>query len=93
MNDLIRINEATQATPEAPVKVEPVKYILENTDAILQALRNELSNIEDAIFAPKVMDKDNSEPRNECLLGTLHRQRDTAEELLKIATHIREGLW
>lgn len=76
------------ANPE----IEPAKVILENTDAILKALSGELARIEEAIFSPKPC-KETKEPADECLLGTLNRQRNVAEELLRTAVHIREGLW
>lgn len=73
-------------------KQEPVKSILENMDAILKELKNELERIDSAIYSPMPFE-DRAEPQDECMLGTLNRQRNTAEELLKLAVHIREGLW
>lgn len=72
---------------------ENAKLILENMDAILNELDNTLSSIETALFSPKPSNKDGREPLDECILGTLNRQRNHAEEILKIAMHIREGLW
>ena len=72
---------------------ENAKSILENMDAILNELQSQLSSIESAIFSPKPSNKDGREPMDECMLGTLNRQRNKAEEILKTAIHIREGLW
>lgn len=71
---------------------ETAKSILENMDAILKELSAELRRIENAIYAPKPIE-DAKEAPDECLLETLNRQRNTAEQLLKLAVHIREGLW
>lgn len=78
---------------ETMTTFEPAKSILENMDAILKELGNELRRIEDAIYSPSNTGCDVSEPQDDCLLSTLGRQRDLAEILLKIAVHIREGLW
>lgn len=75
------------------VRLEPVKTILENMDAILKELGAELRRIDDAIYSPENDGCDVTEPRDECLLGTLNRQRDLAASLLRTAVHIREGLW
>ena len=72
---------------------ENAKSILENMDAILNELQSQLSAIESAIFSPKPSNKDGRDPMDECMLGTLNRQRSKAEEILKTAIHIREGLW
>lgn len=76
-----------------PPRPENAKSILENMDAILNELRNQLNSIESAIFSPKPNKEDGREPMDECMLGTLNRQRNKAEEILKTAIHIREGLW
>lgn len=73
-------------------KPESAKTILENMDAILKELANELERIDSAIYSPRPFEE-KSEPKDECMLGTLNRQRDTAQGLLKLAVHIREGLW
>lgn len=73
-------------------KQEPAKMILENIDAILNELANELDRIDSAIYSPKPFE-DRIEPKDESMLETLNRQRSTAEALLKLAVHIREGLW
>lgn len=73
-------------------KQESAKTILENMDAILKELGNELKRIDSAIYSPNPVDGTNA-PNDECMLGMLNRQRNTAEELLKLAVHIREGLW
>lgn len=74
-------------------KPETAKAILENMDAILKELANELRRIDDAIYSPKNVGENANEPQQECFLGTLDRQRNTAEDLLHLAVHIREGLW
>ncbi|MBQ6035757.1 MAG: hypothetical protein IJL43_00460 [Lachnospiraceae bacterium] len=73
-------------------KTEPAKAILENIDAILKELASELVRIDSAIYSPEPCEE-RSEPQDECMLATLNRQRNTAKALLKIAVHIREGLW
>lgn len=73
-------------------KPEAAKTILENMDAILKELANELVRIDSAIYSPKPFDE-RTEPQDECMLGTLNRHRNAVEELLKLAVHIREGLW
>lgn len=86
-------NNATISTQRDVVPVaEPAKAILENMDAILKELMGELERIDGAIYSPRPFEEKN-EPREECLLETLSRQRDTAQALLGIAIHIREGLW
>ena len=74
-------------------KPETAKSILENMDAILKELGSELRRIDGAIYSPNNDGSDANEPRDECMLGTLNRQRNMAEYLLKLAVHIREGLW
>ena len=82
-----------RAVPGADMqKPEPAKTILENMDAILNELKNELERIDSAIYSPKPFEE-KSEPKDECMLETLNRQRNMAEGLLKLAVHIREGLW
>ena len=93
---MMNYNNATISTTEArcgPVeRQETAKGILENMDAILKELMGELVRIDEAIYLPKPFEEKN-EPRDECLLETLSRQRDTAQALLRLAIHIREGLW
>ena len=72
---------------------ETAKDILVNMDAIHKELANELRMIDDAIYGKEPIVEGTNELVDECLLGTLNRQRNTAENLLKKATHIREGLW
>ena len=89
------MNEMTNmiAVPGADMqKPESAKTILENMDAILKELASELVRIDSAIYSPEPC-VERSEPQDECMLATLNRQRNTAEALLKIAVHIREGLW
>ena len=76
-------------------KPETAKAILEEMDAILKELSNELRRIDDAIYSPKNVGngEDSNEPTQECFLKTLSQQRNVAEALLKLAVHIREGLW
>ena len=85
--------ENLACTERSEPKTESAKSILENMDAILKELGNELRRIDDAIYAPSNAGCDVIEPQAECLLATINRQRNTAESLLKIAMHIREGLW
>jgi len=77
--------------------VEPAKPILENMDAILKELGTELRRIDDVIYSPSNVNSnsvcDVNDQQDDCLLQTLGRQRNLAESLLKIAVHIREGLW
>lgn len=86
-------NLACTEQSETKTPIEPAKAILENMDVILNELGNELKRIDDAIYSPGKVECDVNEPRDECLLGTLCRQRNAAESLLKTAVHIREGLW
>ena len=78
-------------------KPETAKSVLEEMDAILKELSDELRRIDDAIYSPQKVDNDKVRPNEptapECLLGTLNRQRFTAKDLLDRAIHIREGLW
>ena len=77
--------------------VEPAKSILENMDAILKELGTELRRIDDDIYSPSNVNSnsvcDVNDQQDDCLLQTLGRQMNLAESLLKIAVHIREGLW
>lgn len=79
------------------VKPETAKAILEEMDAVLKELFNELRRIDDAIYSPKYspenVGENANEPKQECFLGTLDRQRNTVGALLHLAVHIREGLW
>lgn len=86
MTNMIPIQGADMQKPES------AKTILENMDAILKELANELERIDSAIYSPRPFEE-KSEPKDECMLETLNRQRNTAEALLKLAVHIREGLW
>lgn len=76
-------------------KPETAKAILEEMDAILKELSGELRRIDDAIYSPRNVGSadDSNEPKQECFLGTLSRQRLVADALLHLAIHIREGLW
>lgn len=92
---MMNYNNATIPTTEAVrVQTETVnaKAILENMDAILKELMGELERIDGAIYSPRPFEEKN-EPREECLLETLLRQREVAQSLLDLAIHIREGLW
>ena len=84
---------ATCEPTENKPKPETAKTVLEEMDGILKELFNELRRIDDAIYSPKNVGEDANEPKQECLLGTLDRQRNVAEALLHLAVHIREGLW
>ena len=85
--------ENLACTERSEIKIEPVKSILKNIDAINKELANELRMIEDAIYSKEPIVEDANEPVDDSLLNTLNRQRNTAENLLKKAVHIREGLW
>ena len=74
-------------------KPETAKAILEEMDGILKELANELRRIDDAIYSPNNVGEDSNEPKQECFLGTLDRQRLVAKASLDLAVHIREGLW
>lgn len=79
---------------EVPVnKQETAKMIFENMDAIFTELSCQINLIEAAVYGQKLKNEDAREPADECILGTLNRQRNMAEQLLKTAVHIREGLW
>lgn len=84
---------STMNEPSCVVKQESAKVILTNTDEILRELENQLEAIESAIFSPSPKDSDGRDPQDECMLTILNIQRNMAERLLKIAVHIREGLW
>ena len=76
------------------IEPETAKSILENMDAILKELSNELRRIDSAIYSPQnYEDASDLNEKKESLLETLNRQRNDAEGLLKLAVHIREGLW
>lgn len=77
-------------------KPETAKSVLEEMDGILKELCDELRRIDDAIYSPKNVgcaDDSNKPAPQECLLGTLNRQRLVAKASLDLAVHIREGLW
>ena len=77
-------------------KPETAKSVLEEIDAILKELSDELRRIDDAIYSPRnvgVNANDSNEPKQDCFLGTLNRQRLVAKASLDLAIHIREGLW
>ena len=77
-------------------KPETAKSILEEMDAILKELHDELRRINDAIYSPQNVEStigSNEPTAPECLLGTLSRQRSVAKASLDLAIHIREGLW
>ena len=93
---MTNLNDGEMATCELTEnKPETAKAILENTDCILTELYNELRRIDDAIYSPKNVEisQDVNEPKQECFLGKLNRHRNVAEAMLKLAVHIREGLW
>ena len=91
MTDL-NYGEMTTCEPR-DTKPKPAKAILEEMDGILKELATELRRIDDAIYSPKNVGENANEPKQECFLGTLDRQRNVAEDLLHLAVHIREGLW
>lgn len=78
---------------EGNTLVETAKDILNNTDAILQNLEDEVTRINDALYGRKERPTEMKEPQDLSMLATLRRQRDWAEQLLKGVCHIREALW
>lgn len=87
-------NAVCEGNGNIPVeKRETAKMILENMDAILNEIENQLWLIDAGICNPKQKNGEVKEPVDGCMLDTLQRQRNKAEEILKIAIHIREGLW
>ena len=76
-------------------KPETVKSILESMEDVLKELYNQLRMIDDAIYSPKNGENSKAldDPKQECLLGTLTRQRNIADAVLHLAVHIREGMW
>jgi hypothetical protein len=86
--------EMTTCEPtDTKAETETAKEILENMDVILKELFAELRRIDDAIYSPRTVGENANEPKQECFLGTLDRQRNVAQALLDLAIHIREGLW
>lgn len=94
---MMNLNYGEMATCDPrDTKPETVKAILVNMDAILKELSAELRRIDDAIYSPRNVGEnanDSNEPKQECFLGTLDRQRNVAQSLLDLSIHIREGLW
>ena len=96
---MMNFNYGEMTTCEIPtckpedIKPETAKSIMENMDVILKELFAELRRIDDAIYSPRNVGENSNEPKQECFLGTLERQRNTAQALLDLAIHIREGLW
>lgn len=91
---MMNLNYGEVATCEPEnAKTETAKSILENMDAILKELFAELRRIDDAIYSPRNVEENANEPKQDCFLVTLDRQRNTAQALLALAIHIREGLW
>ncbi len=92
--NMMYVNETTCEPQERAIPTENAKVLLENTDAILHELDDLTRAIESGIFSPLPCGvEENREPRDECMLGTLNRQRHKTEEILKRVIHIREGLW
>lgn len=85
-------NETMVSCESENAKQETAKSILESMDAIINEIGNVLDLIERGIYSPKPM-KEQDEPHDECILGTLNRQRNAMGRLLRVAVHIREGLW
>ena len=82
-NEEIKLNKAPNPT---------AKQLLEDMDYALKGLGDELRMINDAIHGtqPKA---DTVEVSDGCLIDTMIRQRCMVDGLLKLAVHIREGLW
>lgn len=96
---MMNLNYGEMVTCEMPTceprdtKPETAKSVLEEMDGILKELYDELRRIDDAIYSPKNVGENANEPKQECFLGTLNRQRGVAKASLDLAVHIREGLW
>lgn len=88
----LNYGEMATCEPRDP-KPETAKAILEEMDGILKELANELRRIDDAIYSPKNVGENANDPKQECFLGILDRQRGVAKASLDLAIHIREGLW
>lgn len=88
MEEMVKVNACVGGLE----KPESAKTILENMDAILKELENELVGIDSAIYSPKPFEE-RREPQDESILEILNRQRNMTESLLKLAVHIRKGLW
>lgn len=82
-NEEIKVNKAPNPT---------AKQLLEDMDNALKMLADDLRMINDAIHGTQPKE-DMVEVADGCLIDTLIRQRCVVDGLLKVAVHIREGLW
>lgn len=93
---MTNLNYGEMATCELTEnKPETAKAILENMNAVLKQLSNELHRIEDVIYSPRNVENSkvlNEPTEPEGFLETLNRQRNVAGDLLHRVVHIREGL-
>lgn len=76
---------------------ETAKDIILNLATILTEIKIQVDSIESAIYGKKVTETNAGNGREECpmppMLMMLIQQRDFAEDILKVITNIREGLW
>ena len=72
---------------------ETIKSMLENMDAILTELKNQVNSIDSAVCGKKLADGQVCDKQDESMQITINRQRNEAEEILKTVFHIREALW
>ena len=74
-------------------RVETVKSILENNDAIQKELMNVIGSIDEAIYGTRTNANMEKEAPDISLLDTLKRQRNYNERILKAIVRIKEALW
>ena len=88
-------NELTQCA-ETEVKRETAKELLEQMDAILKELNNEVRMISEAVYRDADctnIREELDEPKMPPMIVIMEEQRDMAEEILKEVFKIRESLW
>lgn len=89
-NDNVMVKEISEPR-------ETAKMILENTDNILNELNNHLKAIFEALSGGTPTNSDSAarvaDKQDLNMLDTLRRQRDLAEDILKVSVRIREVLW
>lgn len=88
----------TTCSPMPMVKQEEnVKMLLEDLNGILQEIYYQLDLIDDAIHGNKLdsttSDSNNIVPSALPMLADIREKKFLAEKILKIAVHIKEGLW
>lgn len=83
-DEIVRSNEPRETAME----------IIENIAAILNETKNQVDLIDMAIYGNRVEETTTNEmPPKPPILVILEQQREIAEDILKSAVHIREGLW